>query len=46
MFTQLVNAGTGPIIRDGVDQSTRPAAHTFPYLAAPNPDPPDRPEHL
>ena len=46
MFTQLVNAGNGPLIRDGVDQATRPAARTFPYLAAPNPDPPERPEHL
>ena len=27
IFTQLINAGNGPIIRDGVDQSTRPASH-------------------
>jgi hypothetical protein len=46
MFTQLVNAGNGPIIRDGVDQATRPASRAFPYLAAPNPDPPEPPEHL
>jgi hypothetical protein len=46
MFTQLVNAGNGPTIRDGVDQATRPASRTFPYLASPNPDPPDPPEHL
>ena len=45
IFTQLINAGTGPTIRDGVDQATRPATHTFPYLAAPNPDPPSAPEH-
>jgi hypothetical protein len=45
-FTQLVNAGNGPIIRDGVDQATRPASRAFPYLAAPNPDPPEPPEHL
>ena len=46
IFTQLVNAGNGPVIRDGVDQASRPAARTFPYLAAPNPDPPEPPEHL
>ena len=46
IFTQLVNAGNGPVIRDGVDQATRPASTTFPYLAAPNPDPPEPPEHL
>ena len=45
IFTQLINAGNGPVIRDGVDQATRPASHTFPYLAAPNPDPPSAPEH-
>jgi hypothetical protein len=46
LFTLLVNAGNGPTIRDGVDQATKPAARTFPYLAAPNPDPPQPPEHL
>jgi Domain of unknown function (DUF4331) len=46
IFTQLVNAGNGPIIRDGVDQATKPASRAFPYLAPPNPDPPDPPEHL
>jgi hypothetical protein len=46
IFTQLVNAGNGPVIRDGVDQATRPASHTFPSLAAPNPDPPEPPEHV
>jgi Domain of unknown function (DUF4331) len=45
LFTQLVNAGNGPTIRDGVDQATRPAGRTFPYLAPPNPDPPVLPEH-
>jgi hypothetical protein len=45
IFTQLVNAGHGPIIRDGVDQSSRPAAATFPYLSQPNPNPPEPPEH-
>jgi Domain of unknown function (DUF4331) len=46
IFTQLVNAGNGPVIRDGVDRATRPAARTFPYLASPNPDPPEPPEHV
>ncbi len=46
IFTLLVNAGNGPTIRDGVDQATRPASQTFPYLAPPNPDPPKPPEHL
>ena len=45
IFTQLINAGNGPIIRDGVDQATKPASRTFPYLVAPNPDPPSAPEH-
>jgi Domain of unknown function (DUF4331) len=45
LFTQLVNAGNGPTVRDGVDRATRPAGRTFPYLAAPNPDPPTLPEH-
>ena len=45
IFTQLINAGNGPTIRDGVDGSTRPASRTFPYLAPPNPDPPRAPEH-
>jgi hypothetical protein len=46
LFTTLVNAGNGPVIRDGVDQATRPATRTFPYLAPPNPDPPQPPEHV
>jgi hypothetical protein len=46
IFTLLVNAGNGPIIRDGVDRATRPASRAFPYLAPPNPDPPPRPEDL
>jgi Domain of unknown function (DUF4331) len=45
IFTLLINAGNGSRIRDGVDQATRPAARTFPYLASPNPDPPKPPEH-
>ena len=35
-----------PTVRDGVDSSTRPASRTFPYLAPPNPDPPQPPKHL
>ncbi len=46
IFTLLINAGNGPPIRDGVDRATRPASRTFPYLAAPNPDPPQPPSHL
>ena len=45
IFTQLVNAGHGPTIRDGVDSATRPGTASFPYLAPPNPDPPEPPEH-
>src|SRR4051812_37365199 len=45
LFTQLINAGAGPAISDGVDRSSRPASHAFPYLSAPNPDPPEPPEH-
>jgi hypothetical protein len=45
ILTLLVNAENGPTIRDGVDQATRPASRTFPYLAAPNPDPPVPPAH-
>lgn len=45
IFTKLINAGTGPVIRDGVDGASRPATEMFPYVAAPNPDPPEQPEH-
>src|SRR5215208_4123463 len=45
IFTLLINAGKGPVIRDGVDQATRPASRSFPYLAPANPDPPEPPEH-
>ena len=44
-FTTLINAGNGPIISDGVDGSSRPASQTFPYLSAPNLNPPEKPEH-
>jgi hypothetical protein len=46
LYTLLVNAGHGPRIRDGVDRATMPASRTFPYLAPPNPDPPEPPEHF
>ena len=46
IFTLLINAGNGPVIRDGVDQATKPASRAFPYLAPANPDPPEPPEHL
>jgi Domain of unknown function (DUF4331) len=46
IFTMLVNGGNGPVIRDGVDQATRPASREFPYLAPPNPDPPKAPSHV
>lgn len=46
IFTLLVNAGNGPVIRDGVDQATRPASRAFPYLAPPNADPPEAPRHV
>ena len=36
-YTLLINAGNGPRIRDGVDQTTVPASRIFPYLAPPNP---------
>jgi hypothetical protein len=45
IFTLLVNAGRGPTIRDGVDAATCPGTITFPYLATPNPHPPEPPEH-
>jgi Domain of unknown function (DUF4331) len=45
IFTQLVNAGNGPTIRDGVDSATRPATGNFPYLAPPNQRPPEPPAH-
>jgi hypothetical protein len=45
IFTLLINAGKGPVIRDGVEGASRPATDTFPYVAAPNPDPPAQPEH-
>jgi hypothetical protein len=43
LLTLLVNNGNGPIITDGVDQATMPAARIFPYAQRPNPNPPGRP---
>ena len=45
LFTLMINGGNGPVIRDGVDQASRPASQTFPYLAPANPDPPEQPPH-
>jgi hypothetical protein len=45
-FTLIINGGDGPVVRDGVDQATRPASRTFPYLAPPNPNPPTPPKHF
>lgn len=45
IFTLMINAGNGPVIRDGVDRATRPASGRFPYLAPASPDPPEPPEH-
>ncbi len=45
LFTLWVNGGNGPRISDGVDRGTNPATDDFPYLAAPNPDPPRPPAH-
>jgi hypothetical protein len=46
LYTFWINAGSGPVVSDGVDASSRPATTAFPYLAPPNPDPPAPPEHL
>ena len=43
VLTLLVNGGNGPVIRDGIDRPSMLASHGFPYLAAPNPDPPKAP---
>jgi len=45
LYTLLINAGNGAVIRDGVDGSSRPASRGFPYLSPANPDPPEPPEH-
>ena len=38
IFTLLINAGNGPVIRDGVDTASRPATETFPYVAPAKPE--------
>ena len=45
IFTLLVNAGHGPTIRDGVDAATCPGTSPSRTWRAPNPDPPEPPEH-
>jgi hypothetical protein len=45
IFSLLIDAGTGPRIRDGVDQASQPASQRFPYLAPPSSNPPRAPEH-
>ena len=45
VFTQLVNGGHGPTIRDGVAAASRPASTAFPHVAPPNAHPPTPPEH-
>ena len=39
IFTQLVNAGQGPTIRDGVDAATRPGTADLPVPGAAEPGP-------
>lgn len=46
LYTLWITGGSGPVVSDGVDASSRPATTSFPYLAPPNPDPPTPPEHL
>jgi hypothetical protein len=41
LYTLLVGGVDGARISDGVDQATQPATRSFPYLVAPNPNPPD-----
>jgi hypothetical protein len=41
LYTMLVGGLDGPRISDGVDQPTQPPSRNFPYLVAPNPNPPD-----
>jgi Domain of unknown function (DUF4331) len=42
LYMLIVTAGNGPRVGDGVDQATVRASQSFPYLAPPNLDPPDR----
>jgi hypothetical protein len=40
LWTLMIAGTSGREVRDGVDQATAPASDLFPYLQAPNPDPP------
>jgi len=40
LYTLLVRGIDGRRVSDGVDEGTRPATRTFPYLLGPNPEPP------
>jgi hypothetical protein len=41
LYTLMVGGVDGPRISDGVDQATKRATQSFPYLNSPNPNPPD-----
>lgn len=41
LYTLIVTADHGQRVSDGVDQATVRASQSFPYLAPPNPNPPD-----
>src|SRR4051794_15635704 len=43
LFTLLINAGRGPVIRDGDERATRPATQPIPYLPTPKSHPPPTP---
>ena len=45
IFTLLINAGNGPVIRDGVDRSTRPASRSVPLPRAARTRIRPQPEH-
>lgn len=46
LYNLWINAGSGPVVSDGVDAASRPATTAFPYLAPPNLDPPVPPDHF
>ena len=41
LYTLLVGGVDGPPISDKINQGTRPATRSFPYLCRPSPEPPD-----
>ncbi len=45
LFTLWIAGDNGPPIHDGVERATAPATTVFPYLAGPNPVPPQPPAH-